>query len=94
MALVRNRDKSRSVSHVDAYPMPRMDNLNDNLVQAQCTTLDTRGYWHVPMAEGSCEKTALTIGFCLLVSGDSYGDHNVHPIHHTLTHMAQCGKFY
>jgi len=40
MALVRKRDKLSSVSQVDAYPMPRMDDLYDNLVQAQFTTLD------------------------------------------------------
>ena len=39
--------KLNSVSQVDAYPMPRMDELIDNLGQARfITTLDlTRGYW-------------------------------------------------
>ena len=47
--------KLNSVSRADAYPMPRMDELIDNLGQARfVTTLDlTRGYWQVPMAEES-----------------------------------------
>ena len=47
--------------------MPRMDELIDNLGQAQfVTTLDlTRGYWQVPMAEESRAKTAFTTGFGL-----------------------------
>ena len=59
--------KLNSVSRVDAYPMPRMDELIDNLGQAQfVTTLDlTRGYWQVPMSEESRAKTAFTTGFGL-----------------------------
>ena len=57
--------KLNSVSRADAYPMPRMDELIDNLGQARfVTTLDlTRGYWQVPMAEESRAKTAFTTGF-------------------------------
>ena len=77
IVLVRKKDgsfrfcvdyrKLNSVSRADAYPMPRMDELIDNLGQAQfITTLDlTRGYWQVPMAEVSRAKTAFTTGFGL-----------------------------
>ena len=77
IVLVKKRDgslrlcvdyrKLNSVSRVDAYPMPRMDELIDNLGQAQfVTTLDlTRGYWQVPVAEASRAKTAFTTGFGL-----------------------------
>ena len=51
-----------AVSRVDAYPMPRIDDLIDQLGKAKyITTLDlTRGYWQVPVEEGSRAKTAFT----------------------------------
>ena len=47
---------------VDAYPMPRIDDLLDRLGQARfLTTLDlARGYWQVPMADEDRSKTAFT----------------------------------
>ena len=55
------------MSRVDAYPMPRMYELIDNLGQARfvMTLALTRGYWQVPMAEESRAKTAFTTGFGL-----------------------------
>ena len=52
--------KLNSRSQADAYPMPRMDELIDQLGKAKyVTTLDlTRGYWQVPEAEKAREKTA------------------------------------
>ena len=54
--------KLNSVSQVDAYPMPRVDDLIDRLGTATyLTTLDlTRGYWQVPVEERSRAKTAFT----------------------------------
>jgi len=42
-------------THLDAYPMPRMDELIDRLGNSRyITTLDlSRGYWPVPMSEKS-----------------------------------------
>ena len=52
--------KLNAISKVDPYPMPRIDELLDKLGKAKfLTTLDlSRGYWQVPMAESSKEKTA------------------------------------
>ena len=52
--------KLNAQSNVDPYPMPRVDELVDRLGSARyLTTLDlAKGYWQVPMAEGSREKTA------------------------------------
>ena len=49
-----------SVSRVDAYPMPRIDDLLDRLGKAKfISTMDlTRGYWQVPVAESDRDKTA------------------------------------
>ena len=49
-----------SVSMSDAYPMPRIDDLIDQLGKARyITTLDlTKGYWQVPVAEEARHKTA------------------------------------
>ena len=49
-----------ATSQTNAYPMPRIDDLIDQLGHAQfLSTLDlTRGYWQVPMGRGSCHKTA------------------------------------
>ena len=56
-----------SVSQSDTYPMPRIDELIDQLGQAKCiTTLDlTRGYWQVPLAESAKAKTAFATPFGL-----------------------------
>ena len=50
------------VSKFDAYPMPRIDDILDNLGTAQyITTLDlTKGYWQIPIGEDSREKTAFS----------------------------------
>ena len=52
-----------SVSHDDAYPMPRIDDLIDHLGGAKfIMTLDlTRGYWQVPVSDADCSKTALNL---------------------------------
>ena len=57
----------KSVSEVDAYPMPRIDELIDRLGTAKfMTTLDlTRGYWQVSVAEDSRQHTAFTTPFGL-----------------------------
>ncbi len=54
-----------TVSRADAYPMPRVDDLIDQLGSAQyITTLDlTRGYWQVPVAQESQHKTAFATPF-------------------------------
>ena len=59
--------KLNSLSQSDAYPMPRIDELIDQLGQAKyVTTLDlTRGYWQVPMAENARVKTAFVTPFGL-----------------------------
>ena len=50
---------SNSVSKLDAYPMPRIDDLIDLLGKAKyISTLDlTQGYWQVPLAEDARLKT-------------------------------------
>ena len=47
---------------MDAYPMPRTDELIDKLGKAKyITTLDlASGYWQVPMAKEDRPKTAFT----------------------------------
>ncbi len=56
--------KVNQVSKFDAYPMPRVEEV---LGPAKCiSTLDlARGYWQVPMADASKEKTAFTTPFGL-----------------------------
>ncbi len=51
-----------SVTPVDAYPMPRIDEIIDKLGQAKyITTIDlARGYWQVPVAEEDTAKTAFS----------------------------------
>ena len=46
----------------DAYPMPRIEELLDEIGKAKfITTLDlAKGYWQVPLAEEDREKTAFT----------------------------------
>ena len=55
------------VAPMDAYPMPRVDELLDKLGGAEyITTLDLcRGYWQVPMEEFSRPLTAFTTPFGL-----------------------------
>ena len=50
------------MTQVDAYPMPRIDDIFDQIGQARyITTLDlARGYWQVPVAEEDRHKTAFT----------------------------------
>ena len=49
-----------ATSQTNTYPMPRIDELIDQLGHAQfLSTLDlTRGYWQVPMGKASPHKTA------------------------------------
>ncbi|KAH9160252.1 hypothetical protein LEN26_001953, partial [Aphanomyces euteiches] len=51
----------------DSYPMPRIDDLLDVLGQAKLfSTMDiASGYWNVPMAKDSIEKTAFTCKYGL-----------------------------
>ena len=51
-----------AITPVDAYPMPRTDELIDKLGKAKyITTLDlARGYWQVPMSKQDRVKTAFT----------------------------------
>ena len=59
--------KLNSLSKVDPYPMPRVDDLIDRVGQSPfITTLDlTKGYWQVPVAEADREKTAFVTPFGL-----------------------------
>ncbi|XP_014449616.1 uncharacterized protein LOC106737363 [Alligator mississippiensis] len=52
--------KVNAVAKFDAYPMPRVDALIENIGQARyISTLDlTKGYWQVPVAPEDQEKTA------------------------------------
>ena len=54
--------KLNSVSNMDAYPMPRIEELLDNLGEAKfISTLDlSRGYWQVPVEPEAQAKTAFT----------------------------------
>uniref|UniRef100_K7G546 ribonuclease H n=1 Tax=Pelodiscus sinensis TaxID=13735 RepID=K7G546_PELSI len=54
--------KLNEVSKFDAYPMPRVDELIDQLGKARfLSTLDlTKGYWQIPLAPGAKEKTAFS----------------------------------
>ena len=56
-----------AVSEMDAYPMPRIDDLIDRLGEAKfITTLDlSRGYWQVPVREEDQPKTAFTTPYGL-----------------------------
>ena len=62
-----NYRKLNAVSDADAYPMPRVDELIDNLGPAHYIyTLDlTRGYWQVPVDSKSRPLTAFTTPFGL-----------------------------
>ena len=56
-----------AVSQMDAYPMPRVDELIDRLGDAKfITTLDlSRGYWQVPVSPKDQAKTAFTTPYGL-----------------------------
>ena len=56
-----------SMSKTDAYPMPRVDELLDQLGKAKyISTLDlTKGYWQVPVAKEAQPKTAFKTPFGL-----------------------------
>jgi hypothetical protein len=53
-----------SVTKKDAQPMPRIDDILDQLGGARCfSTLDlASGYWLVPLREEDREKTAFSVG--------------------------------
>ena len=75
MVLVQKKDGSlrlcvdyrrlNSVSQIDAYPMPRVDELLDCLGKAHfISTMDlTQGYWQVPVAVKDRHKTAFSSPF-------------------------------
>ena len=50
--------KLNEVSKFDAYPMPRVEEVLENVGAAKfISTLDlAKGYWQIPMAEESREK--------------------------------------
>ena len=55
------------LSKFDAYPMPRIEEVFESVGSSTViTTLDlASGYWQIPMAEGSREKTAFATPFGL-----------------------------
>ena len=59
--------KLNQVARSDAYPMPRVEEVLETVGLAKfISTLDlARGYWQVPMAEESKEKTAFTTPYGL-----------------------------
>ncbi|KAH9088485.1 hypothetical protein LEN26_019472 [Aphanomyces euteiches] len=59
--------KLNSVTVKDSYPMPRIDDLLDVLGRTKLfSTMDiASGYWNVPMAKDSIEKTAFTCKYGL-----------------------------
>ena len=59
--------KLNQVAKFDAYPMPRIEELIDTVGPATViSTLDlAKGYWQIPMAEDSKDKTAFTTPFGL-----------------------------
>eukprot|EP00731_Ephydatia_muelleri_P034653 Em0070g9a len=77
IVLVKKKDRTlrfctdfrrlNSVSKTDAYPMPRVDDLLDELGQARfISTLDlTKGYWQVPVEKTAQAKTAFRTPFGL-----------------------------
>ena len=77
IVLVRKKDgsmrlcvdyrKLNAQTRTDAYPMPRIEDILDQVGNAKfITTLDlTRGYWQVPVAKEDRHKTAFTSPFGL-----------------------------
>ena len=75
MVLVKKKDgtlrlcvdyhRLNSVSQIDAYPMPRVDEMLDRLGKAHFTsTMDlTQGYWQVPVATQDRHKMAFNSPF-------------------------------
>lgn len=53
---------------MDTYPMPRIDDILDEIGQAKIiTTLDLgKGYWQLPVAKEDCDKTTFVSPFGLL----------------------------
>ena len=62
-----NYRKLNAQSKVDAYPMPRIEDILDRVGKANfIITLDlARGYWQVPVADEDRHKTAFTSPFGL-----------------------------
>ena len=58
-----------TVSKMDAYPTPRIDDLIDGLGKAKyISTIDlTRGYWQVPLSQELREKSAFAMDFLWFV---------------------------
>ena len=77
MVIVKKKDKTVRVcvdfrklnakSKMDAYPMPRVDDMIDLVGSARyVSTLDlTKGYWQVPVREEDRDKTAFSTPFGL-----------------------------
>ena len=77
MVLVKKKDgtlrlcvdyrRLNTTTRADAYPMPRIEDMIDQLGKAKyLTTLDlTKGYWQVPVAKRDRPKTAFTTPFGL-----------------------------
>ena len=77
MVIVKKKDNSLRIcvdyrklnaeTEIDAYPMPRIDDILDQIGQAKyLSTLDlARGYWQVPVANEDRHKTAFTTPFGL-----------------------------
>ena len=77
IVLVRMKDNSirlcidyrklNAQSRIDAYPMPRIEDILGKVGKAKyITTLDlARGYWQVPVADEDKHKTAFTSPFSL-----------------------------
>ena len=59
--------KLNQIAKFDAYPMPRIEEMFESIGSALIiTTLDlAKGYWQIPMAPESKEKTAFTTPFGL-----------------------------
>ena len=59
--------KLNQVAKFDAYPMPRMEEVFESIGSSTVvTTLDlASGYWQIPLAPGSREKTAFATPFGL-----------------------------